>query len=120
VIGNGDMRKMPMSLRREMEADPYYDRCCVTGQHKKETKIDWHHNLIFAGRQVNEKWCILPLAREVHDRVHEKELKDYVDWLMLNRATEAEIITYSKAVDLAWRKEQLDKKYAHKKNIPVL
>ena len=54
------MRPIPNKLRQEMEADPYYKRCAWHGRPHPGKKID-HHNLIFAGRQVNEKWCILPI-----------------------------------------------------------
>lgn len=103
------MRKMPLGLRAEMQNDPFYSRCCITGQSKLSTKIEWHHNFIFAGRQVNEKWCILPLAKEIHDRI--ELYKERCDWIMLNRADEATLTRYSKAIDLVRRKEILNKKY---------
>lgn len=114
------MKKIPPKLRQQMQDDPYYDQCCVTGQKKWQTKIDWHHNLIFAGSQVNERWCILPLARSVHERVHEQAIRKYVDWIMLNRATDEELRKYSKVEDLIAKREKLNKYYAHKENHPVL
>lgn len=92
-----------------MEADPFYRTCCVSGVRGPFVKIDWHHNLIFAGRQVNEKWCILPLAQPIHDRI--VEYKEIVDWIMLNRATDEELRRYSKAVDLISKRAKLNKKY---------
>lgn len=92
-----------------MEADRFYNRCCITGWHKATVKIDWHHNLIFAGRQVNEKWCILPLAKEIHDNI--SLYKEKCDWIMLNRATNDELRKYSKTRDLIKERERLNKKY---------
>jgi len=63
------MRKIPPKLVKELEADPYYSKCCITGLSKNAVKIDWHHNLIFKGQQVNEKFCILPLADFIHRNI---------------------------------------------------
>lgn len=90
-----------------MVHDLFYRRCCITGA--MNVKIEWHHNLIFAGRQVNEKWCILPLAEDVHaDIVKHKEK---CDWIMLNRATDEELARYSKAENLKVKRDRLNKKY---------
>jgi len=103
------MRKIPQKLKDEIADDPFYKRCCITGVLATETKVDWHHNLIFAGRQVSEKWCILPLAKEVHDNI--VKYKELCDWIMLNRATDEELQKYSKAVDLLEKRKKLNKKY---------
>ena len=101
------MRPIPQKLRDEMANDPYYKRCCVTGSANE--KIDFHHNLIFGGRQVNEKWAILPLAKSVHDDI--VKWKEKCDWIMLNRATDEELEPYCKAIDYKQRREFLNKKY---------
>lgn len=69
------MNNIPPKLRAEIAADPFYQRCCITGAMAKNTKIEWHHNLIFAGKQVQEKWAILPLVESVHDDIayHKEE-----------------------------------------------
>lgn len=107
---------MPQKLRDEMERDPFYRRCCITGEgrvtsniHDPE-RIEWHHNLIYAGKQVNEKWCILPIKKEVHRKMS-KEIKEICDWIMLNRATDDELAKYSSiALDLREKKTLLNKK----------
>jgi hypothetical protein len=93
-----------------MDADPFMHRCCITGNTSE--KIDWHHNMIHAGRQVNEWWAILPLATTVHDRVPgDPELKDRCDWIMLNRATDEELRRYSKAINYIRRREVLNRRF---------
>ena len=92
-----------------MAQDPFYKRCCLTGS--MNVKIEWHHNLIFAGRQVNEKWCILPLWEKVHAQANKPEIKEKLDWIMLNRATDAELERYSKATNLKTKRDKLNKKY---------
>lgn len=112
---------IPEALRNEMEADPFYHRCCLTGVPRTAyTKIEWHHNFEHGGERVNEKWCILPLLKEVHDRARDTDIKDYLDWIMLNRASQETLIKYSGAVDLVRRREYLNQKYADEKNIPIL
>ena len=90
-----------------MENDPYYKKCCITG--KSYGKIDWHHNLIYGGSQVNEKFCILPLAKEIHDDI--VKYKEQCDWIMCNRATDEELKRYSKAINYIAMRERLNKKY---------
>lgn len=101
------MRPIPEKLRREMENDPFYKKCCITGSSSE--KIDWHHNLIYGGRQVNEKWCILPLAKSVHDNI--VKYKEICDWIMFNRATDEELERYSKAMNYKRMRDVLNKKY---------
>lgn len=103
------MRPIPVSMRDDMAQDPFYQRCCISGVPATSEKLDWHHNLIFAGRQVNEKWCILPLAKRIHDNI--VAYKEKCDWIMLNRATDEELERYSKAENLKVKRERLNKKY---------
>lgn len=104
------MHPIPKKLREEMAADPFYRRCCIT--ESMRGKIDWHHNLIFRGRQVQEKWAILPVNEEVHQNVSNPEIKQKLNWIMLNRATDEQLKKYSKAVDLIAERERLNKIYA--------
>lgn len=92
-----------------MANDPFYKKCCISGSTSE--KIEWHHNLIYAGKQVQEKWCILPLAKSIHDKI--EIYKDQVDWLMLNRATDNELARYSKVIDLKAKRERLNKIYGN-------
>lgn len=101
------MRPIPPKLREEMSEDPYYKSCCLQGA--CIGRVEWHHNLIYAGRQVNEKFCILPLCEYHHRNI--VKIKEVVDHRMLNRATDDELRKYSKAVDYIALRERLNKKY---------
>jgi hypothetical protein len=101
------MRPIPPQLRKQMADDEYYKECCLGGS--CDGKVEWHHNLIYAGRQVNEKFCILPLCEFHHDNI--AWFKELVDWHMLNRATDEELKAYSKAVDYIAMRERLNKKF---------
>jgi hypothetical protein len=103
---------IPVKLREELAADPFYKKCCLTGT--MSGKVDFHHNLIYAGRQVQEKWCILPVANSIH-QYHQgitSEVKEKLKWIMYNRATDEELKKYSKCKDLIKERERLNKKYA--------
>lgn len=106
------MRPIPKKLRDEISSDPYYKKCCITG--KTSERIEWHHNLIYAGNQRNEKWCILPLAESVHENI--TKYKEICDWIMLNRASELEIQQVSKAINYTRMREILNKKYGKYKH----
>lgn len=101
------MKKISPKLRDELANDWWYKKCAVTGS--RVGKIEWHHNLIYAGSQVNERFCIIPLSKSIHDRIH--EYKELVDWIMVNRATRDELLRYSKVVDYLRMKERLNVKY---------
>lgn len=114
------MRPIPNKMREEMGRDPYYQRCCITGRPRGVVKVEWHHNLIFAGRQVNEKWCILPVSEAIHIRAREKEMKEKLDWVMLNRGTDEELLRYSKAENLLEKRDKLNAKYGNPKGEPAM
>lgn len=114
-------RPIPPKLRAEMDADPYYHRCAITGTRRGPyAKIEWHHAFTWKGQRVNEKWCIIPLLKRIHDKASTKIVKDYVDFLILNRADEATLLRYSKAEDLVAKRNRLNKRYANQENHPVL
>lgn len=104
------MNKIPEKLKREMEDDPFYECCCITGSMARNTKIEWHHNFVFAGRQVQEKWCILPLRSDIHASI--VKYKEKCDHIMLNRANDDTLRRYSKSEDLIAKRDRLNKKYA--------
>jgi len=114
------MSPIPKKLRDEMAADPYYRRCCITGRPKGAVKIEWHHNLIFAGRQVQEKWCILPVSEAVHIQANFRDMREKLNWVMLNRATDEELARYSKVEDLIQKRERLNTIYGYPKKEPNL
>lgn len=105
------MRPIPLKLRKEIEADPYYKHCCITGMPKSVIKLEWHHNFKFANRQINEKWCILPVSHDIHKNI-DKSTQEMLDHRMLNRATDEELKKYSKAEDLIKKRDRLNKKYS--------
>lgn len=98
------MNNIPKKLRAKMAADPFYKVCAVTGDRgTRADPVQWHHNLIFGGSQVQEAFCILPIKRSIHDQANNKAVRARLDWIMLSRATQDELTRFSKAVDMRFK-----------------
>jgi hypothetical protein len=82
------MSPIPKKLRAQMEADPYYRDCCITGIGHTGNQVEWHHNLTYAGRQVQEAWAILPVLKSVHALARNRHMRVCLDYAMLQRAKE--------------------------------
>lgn len=98
-----------------MASDPYYDRCCMAFRGDCDGRITWEHTLIFANKQINEKWAIIPLC-EFHHAVGQHQdagglKKDMNVWVALNRATDNELLPYCKAIDYIVMRKRLNEKY---------
>ena len=112
------MRPIPPKLRAEMQSDPFYKiciRCKLLKDHVCEANplngqlIEWEHVIIYAGKQLNEKWAIIPICYLVHrGGLLNKEINL---WIALNRATDAELQSISKATDYIRERERLNKIY---------
>lgn len=102
-------KPIPKKMRDEMAKDPFYKQCCITGKNSKDEKIDWHHNLVYAGSRVNEPFAILPVAKSVHDNI--TVYKSQLDYIMWSRATPLQRQSYSKAVDYEAYYQFLKQKY---------
>lgn len=97
---------MPPRLRAELAADPFYKICVVTGS--TIGKIEWHHNATWQGRQLQERFAILPIMDYIHEKARLSHVKDILDWIMLNRAIDEELREYSKAEDLRAKRDRLN------------
>lgn len=118
-------KPIPKALRDKMDADPYYHRCCVTGARSGPgIRIEWHHNFRSYAHgnkgRLNEEWCILPLLSSVHAKADRREVKEFLDWIMLNRADDATLKKWSVVDNLINIRARLNKKYEDKKNHPIL
>lgn len=95
-------------------------KCVISGA----LDVHLHHNFIYAGRQVEEPWCILPISPKIHDIIHGKgdytakqrmEYQDRLDYLMLSRASDNDLTRYSKVLNLKARLEELKEKFNSEK-----
>lgn len=109
------MRKIPEQLRDELSQDKFYKECCIS-DNDCDGKIEWHHNLIFAGKQVNETFCILPVCQYHHEKEKHLIYKEKLNWVMWARATHEQILEYSKAIDYQEVFNRLEKRYGTNNN----
>ena len=106
------MQAIPVKLKEELAEDPYYKRCA---RHGKECRgrITWEHAFIYAGKQIQEKWSIIPLCEFHHAVCRFQDSgdlnKEYNQYIALKRATQEDLAKYPKK---NW--EQL-KKYLYEK-----
>ena len=111
------MNHIPKTLNDEMNEDPFYRRCCLSflggcgGRNIYGRTIERHHALIFAGRQVQAKYCILPACPNHHALATRKDIKEAFDWVLLNRATDVELSQISKTIDYRRERDRLNKKF---------
>lgn len=108
------MRPIPPKLKKEMGADPYYKVCA----HKDENcdgRVTWEHTIIYASKQLNEKWAIIPICAYHHavDRHQDGPGLDKQRnvWVALNRATDDELIAVSKVVNYMRERDRLNTIY---------
>ena len=87
------MRPIPPRVRAEMAEDPFYKACCL-GPENCAGRIEWHHVFIYAGRQVNEKWAIVPACHRHHEAaaVYNRDFQK----VALSRATPEDLAKYPK------------------------
>lgn len=108
------MQKIPNKLKQEILTDTFYKKCCLENE-KCDGRITWEHTLIYAGKQINEKWAIIPLC-EYHHSVGIHQDGDGLNkekniWVALNRATDEELINVSKANNYLFERNRLNNKY---------
>lgn len=59
------MKPIPVKLRKSMNADPYY-KTCARLDAECSGRITFEHAFIYAGRQIQEKFAIIPLCWHHH------------------------------------------------------
>ena len=79
------MRPIPKKLREELSNDPFMNKCVYTGDTKD---VSWEHCWIYAGRQINERWAIVPLRGDLNDSHPPTEVKEKCQLISLQRAKE--------------------------------
>jgi hypothetical protein len=113
------MRVISTGVRKKINADPFYHVCSRWEDGSCDGRITLEHTLIYAGKQIDEVWAIIPLCT-YHHAVNEYQdggdlQKDKNIWIALNRATDDELRKYSKAVDYILLRGKLNNKYGNYK-----
>lgn len=109
------MNNIPDKLKRQLAANPEYYRCCLSGYSECGGRITWHHAVTFKGRQLQERWCILPTCERHHGigawMDHGTFDNEKLLWVALNRATEDEMLSISRVVNYPRERSRLNGKY---------
>lgn len=112
------MRPIPKKLLDDMLQDPYYKKCIREHTRKCGGRITLEHAIIYAGKQVNEKWAILPVC-ERHHAVNKYQDrgdldKRYNEWMALKRLFEASEEYQKEQKEKYWKAwEMWQQKYKH-------
>lgn len=111
------MNNVPPRLRKQLAADPEYARCALAGHpdHECGGRVTWEHAIIVAGKQVQERWAIVPVCaagQEVDDYQDAHTMdKDMNKWVALNRATDDELEAISRAIPYIRERARLNSSY---------
>lgn len=117
------MNNVPAKLRDALAKDPEYKRCALRGYHRCDGRITWEHAIIFAGKQLQARWAIIPLCARGHG-VDEYQDAGTIDkqknhWVALNRATDEELRAISKATNYIHERKRLNEIYGEYVAPPV-
>lgn len=96
------MRPLSAKVKKVIDTDPYY-RVCARRSSECDGRLTMEHALLYAGRQVDEAWAIVPLCW--HHHLGPGLNKRINKLLAFRRATERDFKKYSKAgwkVEAAW------------------
>lgn len=105
---------IPKKLLNEILQDEYYETCARADECDCKGRITFEHALIYAGRQIQEKWAILPICAYHHavDQYQDcgKMDKNKHEWLAISRMTEEDMQKYPR-FDWKQRLKYLNTKY---------
>ena len=107
------MRKISPKVKAQLEKEPQV--CARASEGDCVGRITWEHTLIYAGRQIDEVWAIIKLCEYHHD-VNFQQGNGDLDkeknvWIALNRATDEELLKYSKAINYLEYRRRLNIRY---------
>lgn len=104
------MKVIPQRVRKEMQTDLEYKFCMLRSYkgHVCGGRITIEHALMFAGTQVDFKNALISVCARGQEVDHYQDAhtmdKNLNRWVALNRMTDVEIDSISKAFD--WRRER--------------
>lgn len=104
---------IPKKLLDDILEDDYY-KTCARSNTQCDGRITFEHVWIYSGKQVQEKWAIIPLC-EFHHSVDNYQdrgdlKKEINEWISINRAKVSDFHKYYKR-DWSTRRRYLNAKY---------
>ncbi len=104
------MIPIPAAHKKIISTDLFFKRCLLC----PSTLVEIHHCWIVAGCQIAEIWAYSPLCNEHHTGKTGfhclKAAKEKVEWILINRMTEADMAKYPR-IDWKQKKKYLDSKF---------
>jgi len=92
------MRPIPKKLKEKMLQDKFY-KTCIHAERERSSpckgRITFEHAWIYAGKQINEIWAIVPCC-EPHNVGVSGEEKDWNRHIALLRASKEDLAKYPK------------------------
>lgn len=97
------MNNIPKKLRAELAEETFYHYCarqdalhdheCQRDPMRPGQAVEWEHALVYAGKQVQKRFAIVPLCWYVHRGPGLN--KEINVWIALNRASDDELLELS-------------------------
>lgn len=113
------MSKIPKKVKEQLLSDPFYRECSLKGiaGHICGGRITFEHTLIYCGKQVQEKWAIIPLCERGHAVGSFQDAgtldKERNVWVALNLATTEQLEAFPKVFpSYIHQRERLNNKFS--------
>ncbi len=106
------MRKISKTTSNVLESEERMKTCCLWYLGDCDGKIEWHHNLIYAGIQSDVPETILGICKRHHEMADIKDIKEQIDWQMLKLFTSKHFDIFYKS-QLLKRLRYLEFKYGN-------
>lgn len=96
------MRKLSTKSKKEIKENPFYSQCALNGyeDHICGGRVTIEHAIIFAARQVDEPWALVPICAKFHgvDRFQDNGelIKEMTEWVALSRVTDSQLFEMAK------------------------
>lgn len=92
ALKRGSMTKpIPTEMKERFAEDDFMNYCCLAGNNCCG-RVQFHHNLIYAGKRINEYGAILPVCEYHHEK--ESKFKKELNAIMYSRMTNADRAKY--------------------------
>lgn len=101
------MNNIPTKLRAQLADDPYM-KVCARADAECAGRITWEHALYYAGKQIQERWSIIPLC--VYHHLGPGLNKEINQTIALANATDEDLAQYPR-FNWGQLKKYLSQKY---------
>lgn len=104
---------IPTFVKEELLNDPLFrERKCCLHSELCEGRIEWHHAVSYGNgkKRIQERWAIVQLCHAHHLLAELPEIKDQIDWIVVNRMTVDDQFKYNK-IDWEQKRRYLEGKF---------